>query len=65
MNLQQDLDEFQYHAPETLHAGIFGEDHLNPRVHTDSKLKYLRLSQRNLIPEESMIEWNKHRGRRI
>jgi hypothetical protein len=32
MNLQQDLDEFQYHAQETLHAGIFGEDHPNPRA---------------------------------
>ena len=32
MNQQQDLDEFQYHAQETLHAGIFGEDHPNPRA---------------------------------
>ena len=32
LNLQQDLDEFQYHAQETLHAGIFGEDHPNPRA---------------------------------
>ena len=32
MNLQQDLDEFQYHAQETLHAGIFGEGHPNPRA---------------------------------
>ena len=31
-NLQQDLDEFQYHAQETLHAGIFGADHPNPRA---------------------------------
>ena len=31
-NLQQDLDEFQYHAQETLHAGIFGPDHPNPRA---------------------------------
>jgi hypothetical protein len=42
MNLQQDLDEFQYHhAPETLYAGTFGEDHLNPRAHTGRKLQYI------------------------
>ena len=31
-NFQQDLDEFQCHAQETLHAGIFGPDHPNPRA---------------------------------
>jgi hypothetical protein len=32
MNLQQDLDEFQFHLQETLHAVIFGADHPNPRA---------------------------------
>ena len=31
-NLQMDLDEFRFHAQETLHAGIFGPDMPNPRA---------------------------------
>ena len=31
-NLKMDLDEFRFHAQETLHAGIFGPDMPNPRA---------------------------------
>jgi hypothetical protein len=31
-NLEMDLDEFRFHAQETLHAGIFGPDMPNPRA---------------------------------
>ena len=50
-NLQQDLDEFQYHAQETLHAGIFGADHPNPRA------RHARPPSRT-IPVETEIQNN-------
>ena len=48
-NLEMDLDEFRFHAQETLHAGIFGPGMPNPRA------RYVKPPSR-AIPIEEMEE---------
>ena len=59
MNLQQGLDKFQYHAQETLHAGIFGADHPNPRAqHAEPPLRVIAVEAEEEVPSNEDIPLN-------
>jgi hypothetical protein len=63
MNLQQDLDEFQYHAQETLHAGIFGEDHPNPRArHTAPPSRAIAVESEEETPSQEGMHQEPSQG---